>query len=75
MRFTETQKEILTNTTATSNITAAAIGADLGIPPGPAARSAQSLVNKGFMKQKTNKQGETLYSRTADGGKAVKKFN
>ena len=75
MRFTKTQKEILISTTATRKDTASDIGAWVGIPAGPAARSAQSLANKGFLKQTTNKEGETVYSRTAEGGKAAKKFN
>lgn len=75
MRFSQTQKDILTNTTASSKITAADIGDEIGIPAGPAARSAQSLVDRGLLKSGTNKEGETIYSRTAEGGKQARKFN
>lgn len=74
MRFTETQKAILCNTDAKSKVSAYDLGQTLGIPSGPTARSAESLVNKGFLKSKIDKEGTRLYSRTAEGGKVAKKL-
>lgn len=72
MRITPTQKTILKSIDAKSKITAYDLGQQLGIPSGPAARSAQSLVNNDLLRSATNKDGDTVYSRTAEGGKIAK---
>lgn len=72
MRFTNTQKTILTNVDAKTKITAFDLGEMLGIPAGPAARSAQSLVNCDLLKAAENKDGDVVYTRTAEGGKIAK---
>ena len=73
MRLTKTQKEILTGTTAKTKLTAAQLGAQIGIPAGPAGRSVKALVGHGLMREATNKEGNAVYSRTAEGGKIAKK--
>lgn len=75
MKLTKTQKEILTGTTATSKLTVAQIGLKIGIPAGPAGRSVKSLVGHGLMKSATNKKGDEVFSRTAEGSKAAKKID
>ena len=72
MRITETQSAILLNTTATSKVTPADLAKMLKTRPGPAARSAHSLVDLGYLKAKENRDGETIFSRTAEGGKIAK---
>ena len=74
MRLTDTQKAILKNTDAKSKVTAADLSAKLHIPSGPAARSANSLIKQGWLRSKTDKDGNTFYSRTAEGGKVAKKL-
>jgi predicted HTH transcriptional regulator len=72
MRLTAMQGKILQKTTATSKITPAELAKMLKTKPGPAARSAHSLVESGLMKAAENKQGEVIFSRTGEGGKIAK---
>jgi DNA-binding MarR family transcriptional regulator len=72
MRITETQSAILKNLSATSKVTPADLAKMLKTRPGPAARSARSLVELGYLKSAENKQGESIFSRTAEGGKIAK---
>lgn len=74
-RLTETQKEILNITDAKSRATASDLAYDLDSKPGPISRAAMSLVDKGFLRTSTNKEGATTYTRTAEGGKIAKTFN
>lgn len=74
MRLTDTQKAILSTVDAKTKITAYDLGHKLRIPAGPAARSAQSLVNQDLLKAATNKDGDTVYTRTAEGSKIAKKL-
>jgi DNA-binding MarR family transcriptional regulator len=74
MRLTPTQKTILSTVDAKTKITSYDLGQQLGIPSGPAARSARSLVEQDLLKSATNKDGETVYSRTAEGSKVAKKL-
>lgn len=72
MRLTEAQSTILRKTTSTSKVTAAELAKMLKSYPGPAARSAHSLVEKGLMKASENKDGEVIFSRTGEGGKIAR---
>ena len=73
MRLSETQKVILSTTSAQSKVTSGDLGLEIGLPAGPCARSLNSLVNLDLMKV-TCKSGVCFYSRTAAGGKLAKKF-
>jgi DNA-binding MarR family transcriptional regulator len=45
---------------------------EFGSKPGPIARAANSLIEKGLLRAKTDKNDVTSYSRTAEGGKVAK---
>jgi hypothetical protein len=74
MRITETQKSILRNTNAKSKTTSADLAAALDTYPGPASRSAYSLVEKGLLKSSETKEGVVVFMRTAEGSKIAKKL-
>jgi DNA-binding PadR family transcriptional regulator len=73
-RITDTQKNILQFTDAQSKISSYDMGGKLGIPSGPTARAMSSMVDKGWLKVATTKEGDKVYSRTAEGGKIAKKL-
>lgn len=74
MRLTDTQKDILSITDAKCRMTAGDLANELDSKPGPISRAAGSLVDKGFLRMATTKDGATVYTRTAQGGKIVKTF-
>ena len=75
MRLSDSQQKILKTVTASSKVTAAELAETLSTRPGPAARSAQSLVAHGLLTMSENKAGENIYKRTAEGGKIAKILN
>jgi hypothetical protein len=74
MRLTEAQKKILKITGPNRRYTAGGLADALDSLPGPTARSALSLVRKGLLRAYTDKEGATVYTRTAQGGKITKTF-
>ena len=72
MRLTEMQKNLLLNLDAKTKLTSADLAEMFDTKPGPVSRSAYSLSEKGLLRYSKSKEGEVLFSRTADGGKVAK---
>lgn len=72
MKLSEMQKGILTKTDPKGKMTARDLATELDTYPGPVAKAANCLVEKEYLRSKTNKDGVTIYSRTAAGTKLIK---
>jgi len=75
MKITETQKEILTTVDAKTPWTASELAEEFNSKAGPMARAANSLIEKGLLRAKTDRDDITSYTRTAEGGKIAKTLN